>query len=567
MTALTGASHGSQSTNSVSARDWIEVVSASFLALSFLIRLAVTWRRPFVQDDFFWAYISWLRSGPGVPNKDYYLPNFTPIAEIAAPLFRMFPESFVPMDIGRGFFFVVGVVLVYACYQLARSLGASVGWSLAAANVLSWQHHFVQRIADIRSDQMMSICLVASIIVLHRYGSQKAGRSGLLFGAAIAISYKIGVVGPWLLALVIVSAGREWLRASVRFSLACLVAPVLYFGLRLYLDGWTTFISVWRDVFGAIGSGSTERFGVFANSFMVGPLSWMFIVIGSIGLAHGVAGDPLTTRRRQVYTLFVIAFTATYVAANPFIFPYNFVVLMPLFAVTVVGVPDAIRAASPTGKLLRPLLLLVPLAAVFSGAPATVHSIRFTNASQVNVMRWLWDSTDKTDAAYDWQGVHLFRPGIFHWWHFSGLQKKYESGWYSVESEIRDRQVKTIFANYRLLGLHGRDRDFVQNNFVEVDTCILVPGWSFTADQIRRGTTFDAFLTNEIYRAQGPSFNGILIDDKPVRHLQRIKAGPHRLSSLPGAPVPPGLTLFYTTQRREQSAPPCMGRGVITWYL
>src|SRR5687768_2150371 len=107
-------------------------MSFGLLVLSLLIRLLVNWRRPYVQDDFFWAYTAWLRSGPGVPNRDYYLANFTPLAEIAAPLFRWFPESLIPMHIARGVFFVVGVALVYACYRLTRTLGASVGWALAA---------------------------------------------------------------------------------------------------------------------------------------------------------------------------------------------------------------------------------------------------------------------------------------------------------------------------------------------------------------------------------------------------------------------------------------------------
>jgi len=543
---------------------WMEIISASALGISVVIRLLVTWRRPLGHDDFFWAYTSWLRSGDGIPNVDYYLPNFTPL-EIAAPLFRAFPESLVPIHMARGIFFVVGVGLVLACYYLARTLGASVGWALAAANVFSWHHYIVQHLADIRADQLMSICFIMTLTII--LSGRRAGAAGFAFGAAIALSYKIGVAGPWLLVAVVAMAKRNWLSVTIRFVAASTILPTLYFGTRIFLDGWPTFLAVWRDIFGAMGTGTSPRFAVFANSFWAGGLSWLFIFMGAIGLARPVAGDPQLTRRRHLFILLVLAFTATYVSLNPFIFPYNFVILMPLYAVSVVGVPQALRTTDRLSRLARPLIVIVPLTAALSGTPATLLSIRTTNEVQESVLQWLWHATEKQDAVFDWQGIHVGRPGVFHWWHYSGLQPKYLGGWYSVEKEIRQSQVKTVLVNYRLAWLSPADRKFIQTSFVAIDTCMLAPGWVLNGEDIRRGTVIEAFLNDATYRVQGGDDSGILINGRPIGQLERLRAGRHFITAVPGAAIPSRITIYYTTPKRERTTPPCLGGALIASNL
>jgi hypothetical protein len=453
------------------------------------------------------------------------------------------------MQIARGVFFVIGIALVYACYRLTRTLGASVGWALAAANVFSWQHHIIQRIADIRADQLMSLFLMATLITI--LGSpRRAALAGFLFGMAVATSFKIGVAGPLVLGVMIAVAGRrDWLRVGLRFSLACLVPVLLYFGSRIWIDGWATFLTVWGEVFGAIRTGPSSRFVTFAGSFRFGAAPWMFILIGAIGLAHPMTGDPVTTKRRQLFVTFAILLTVTYVSLNPFIYPYNFVILMPIYAALIAGVPAAVQAATHNTRLLRPILIALPLIAVLSGMPTTIFATLATNEVQENVMRWLWSATEKNDAVFDWQGIHVGRPGILHWWHYNGLQPKYEDGWYSVEQEIRAKQVKTILVNYRLNGLYGRDREFFRRNFVEVDTCILVPGWMFRRDQLAEGIVFGAFLTSAVYRAQGQSLDGVFLDGKPLRPLQRIRGGAHRISAAPGVRVPSDIRRRSVSKR------------------
>src|ERR1043166_4435164 len=178
---------------------WLEIVAFATLAISLIHRVITTWSREYISDDFYFAYAAWLRSGPGVPHRDYYMPNFTPLAELAAPLFRMYHDTFRPLEICRGVMLLIGFALVYATYRLALALGANRLWALIAVNLLTWQKHFSSRISDIRSDQIAALLLVMGAIVLLRHPGtmSTAIKAGLLLGAAGAVTFKLGLVAPF----------------------------------------------------------------------------------------------------------------------------------------------------------------------------------------------------------------------------------------------------------------------------------------------------------------------------------------------------------------------------------
>ena len=69
--------------------EWLKLVfPLTAVAASGIVR-AVSWpQRAYNHDDFYFAYLSWLRSTPAVPGRDYYVPNFNPFAELWSPLFR-----------------------------------------------------------------------------------------------------------------------------------------------------------------------------------------------------------------------------------------------------------------------------------------------------------------------------------------------------------------------------------------------------------------------------------------------------------------------------------------------
>lgn len=50
--------------------------------------MAAFWfTRAFHHDDFFFAYLSWIRTTAAVPVRDYFAPSFSPLADLFSPLF------------------------------------------------------------------------------------------------------------------------------------------------------------------------------------------------------------------------------------------------------------------------------------------------------------------------------------------------------------------------------------------------------------------------------------------------------------------------------------------------
>ncbi|HSN69314.1 MAG TPA: hypothetical protein VLV48_08720, partial [Thermoanaerobaculia bacterium] len=128
-----------------------------------LIALALSWfSREFTHDDFYLAYLAWIRSTDLIPGRDYIVPNFTPLAELSAPLFAAFPESLAPLDILRLPIFLASLGLLGLTYETARRLSGSRAWGGAAACVVAWHPQVILRIADIRSDAIAAAVLLVA---------------------------------------------------------------------------------------------------------------------------------------------------------------------------------------------------------------------------------------------------------------------------------------------------------------------------------------------------------------------------------------------------------------------
>lgn len=531
-------------------------VSLVLLLSSVVLRIASTFQRAYAQDDFFFAYAAWLRSTSLRPNVDYYLPNFTPLSETFAPLFRLWPESFAPLYIARALMLVVGIALVAVTWRLARLLGASVLWALIAANLLSWQFYFLKRIGDIRSDQVGALALMlAAMALLEPRLKARAVFSGILCGLAVAITYKLAIAAPFLCLGAMLAATRR-VRAAIVFSAAAAVPTLSYFGARIAIDGWPVVSSTWREILGAVGSGASQRLPVFVTALFNGPLTCVFVIAGAVGFA--VAGG-----RGRAYVLLASGFLATYLCLNPFIFPYNFVILMPLWAVMVAGTPQLVR----NQRVLSVLAYVLPAAAVIGGSFGVAQVFSQTNDDQERIVKWVWATTSPRDAVFDWQGFVFGRPSTYHWWTYLGLVPKYQNGWYSVQSEIERAQVRLVLPNYRLTALRQDDRLFLHTHFVEVDSCILAPGWTFQGADLRKGATFTAYLRDADYVVQPAGTRGILLDGRPLlQPRQRIAPGAHVISLGPDGEAPDHIALWHLNARQLGSAPPCRGASLITWY-
>src|SRR5690349_6952562 len=121
------------------ARAWLALVPALPLAWWLWLQLSTLFTRDYTHDDFYLAYVSWLRAVGAQPGRDYHILLYNPLEEFLWPFFRAFPESFVPLQVGKGLIFAVGCGLLYTVYRVARAAGAPVAWSLATLDVVVWQ--------------------------------------------------------------------------------------------------------------------------------------------------------------------------------------------------------------------------------------------------------------------------------------------------------------------------------------------------------------------------------------------------------------------------------------------
>jgi len=253
-----------------------------------------------------------------------------------------------------------------------------------------------------------------------------------------------------------------------------------------------------------------------------------------------------------------------FVAANPYIFPYNFVIFMPIVAPLIAGIEPLLQRRTARFEQLVAALLIV--SAVIGGFFAVYTTIIHDNEAQNRVMHWIWQGTRPDERVYDWQGMHVGRRGIFHWWHFTGWQPRYEAGWYSVGDEVARAQVTLIIKNYRLSLLTPEDRGFMAAHFVDIDDCLMTPGWAFLPSRLRPVTTFHAFLSDAVYHVQPGAVPGVFIDGQPLANRIRLRAGLHTMTFAEGAHIPANLAIYYTTPERERTSPPCRHGRVIMWY-
>lgn len=518
------------------------------------VLLATWFRREFNHDDFFFAYTAWLRAVDAVPFRDYYLNTFTILSELAAPLFRYFPYSFVPLHVARAVILVVIVLLTLTIYRVTRALGVPRNWALLAPLLFICQPDVVRRMTDIRSDAVAALFLMlAAYAILAAESKRAASLAGICFGCAIALSSKIGLALPFLMAGIIFrTRGRRAVVDLAFFGAMAAIPPAAYYGWRVATDGFDVVVRVWRDLFGEMESVQRNIAGMALSFVLESPITTIAVVGGAIGWAVGARREA-AHRRGALYTALALGFIGAMLTINPFLFPYNFLIIVPVIAPLAAGLRLLIRDSHALEYLL---ITALAFGAFSQAATPLVVVSRRNNARQIAMIEWLWRATTPQERVFDWQGMHFGRRGVFHWWHYSGRQKKYRDGWYSLDDELRQAGVTLIIDNFRLRGIKPRDRDFIRNHFVPVAPCLLSPGFATTGAELAAGARFE-ILTPGRYRVL--SNVPVEIDGRPAGTSTVLSSGFHNIRAVDRAPG--SAMLYYTTPLRERFPAPCPPPG------
>lgn len=514
-------------------------VPAAAVAIAATVMAAFWFRRAFQHDDFFFAYLSWMRTTGAAPVRDYAVPSFAPFAEIFTPLFARLPESLVPLDVARGIILITTLLLLYVVFALTRALSGSTTWSLTAVALTAWEPNFAARVADIRSDPLSCLALLTAALLLLRGRRDRAfALAGVLTGAAATLSFKFLVFLPFVVIGGVIAARRERVaRRIALLILGMLAAPILYAVFRIAQDGMATVLLLARDLAATAGQQTVPRTVVLIHTLKAAPLLWLAAALGACGTFYkrdGVASS---------YAVLVILSVAAYIAANPFLYPYNFVVLAPLVAPLVPGIeawlPNRAAVRATTAGLLC-------AAAVVQGAPAMAASVRETNFEQRRLIEWVWTATAKNERIFDWQGMHFGRQGIHHWWIFSALIPRYRSGtWYSLADEWQRAEVTLMIDNYRFGAITPSDREWLEAHYVFIAPCVLAPGHVFTPGS---ADVFEVVVEGD-YQIVPPSA-AVMVDSGRVQSRVHLTKGKYRATG------PQRFALVYTTPLREAAGPP-----------
>ena len=530
----------------------LRAVPLLLLGITTVWAVATWFRREYNHDDFFFAYFSWIQTTGLAPFRDYYVPNFAVLPQLAAPLFRFFPESFLPIDLVRvAILFCIAAVTALV-FAMSRALGASRQWATLAA--LLWLCHpdVILRMSDIRTDAIAAMFLLASALAIVRVGNgARAGAwAGVSFGLALVVSFKTCLAAPFLLIAIGARMGRRSLAPLAIFS-ACAGATLLAdyaWNIRIY--GLDPFLAVSKDYIFSVKVGHAAITTAPVTRFLLlSPVTALLLLTGLFGfMARG--GDVQTARRGIWFTALVGAYVLLTIAINPFLFPYNSLLFVPLLAPIASGTERLLEGRVP--PWIETIILGASAIVAFSyGALALGTVTSRSNASQRALVNWIWRSTARDEHVFDWQGVHFGRPGIVHWWNYSGLTGKYASGWYSLEDELRKGHVTLVIDNYRLRWMTPADKRFFTTHFVHFAPCIYAPGAYLPRDLVAAGAaTFEVFVPGD-YRvvAAGP----VQVDGSPAGAIVKLGAGSHHVSAAPNVDV----ALYYTTALRERQPPPC----------
>lgn len=520
-------------------RRWITWLATAIplmsLAASLLVRVAFWFRRAYNHDDFYFAYFSWIRSTAASPGHDFYVPNFTPLVELSAPLFRLTSDSFAPLDIARGVILLVSFVLLALTWRIASRLSGSTTWALALTAVVSWQSSFMQRIGDVRGDPFGATLLLLAILLILE--GRKLIGAALCVGFAVVFSIKLVYALPFVIAAIGVAARERRLRTMVAATASAAAPPFAYLLWRIRADTPAVVLAVFRDIQTAAGVPEHP----YENAVLAlksDPWFWILICAGAaISLYRGVGGK----RGEEFwYASIVLTFLVVFFLRNPFLFPYNFVILVPLAVPLMLGL--RIRRFDAV------VVILLSLFAVANGARGTLRMLNQNNAEQRRLIEWIWRATSPQEGVFDWQGMHFYRRGVVHWFIY-GAQRYVGGDWYSLADEWPRANVTLMIPNYRFDWINARDRDYLARHYVAAAPCVLIPGFVFRQAGGGGGNfTFDVAIEGD-YDLQPHGVKAI-IDGRPAGPRVHFHRGLHSIE------VKGPAALLFTTRRREVAGPP-----------
>jgi hypothetical protein len=541
--------------------------------------------RYLVNDDYQILHTAWLRASGRVPGRDFAIYSYHLIVDLLTPLFRWFPDSFVPLFAGRIVLLAVLCAIAWMLFALGGMwFNPLTGW-IAPVLALSTQA-MLYRALDLRPDLLTTMMWLGILLILT--GARPLSRRSLLllgavtatvlvnrFKAVLILPLCVTVLGRHVFIETTDTRGR-WaavVRSACRASgwfLAGFAAPILvYLGwLASHAElhtFWATNLALMGVVEGAQAVAGDDIKRTLSASFGQDTPFWLLV---GIGIILRITHAKRFSTRLNVLAAGLLALLFGSVVLNPAYYPYNLVTLLPPLALFA-AYPISILASGSGRPTLRrgaaALLILAPL--LSGGAAMTDAAVRSTIDHQLALERFLLRYTPDGAAVFALEGVGIFRPSVYHWHMPSVLRPFYLHGGIDFSQEMTDARPAIVVTSYRLPAwLLPRDRTFITEHYVPLAPYLLTQGFMLGPGPSRR-TSFQVLASAryEVITREGAL---CLLDGRPVAQGAEVDLarGPHTFEAEQSASCtvrryfpPDGLRMVANPLHRPYLVPPGLG--------
>jgi hypothetical protein len=407
--------------------------------------------------------------------------------------------------------------------------------------------------------------LVVSVPVFWDYGPEVRHDNVVLFGLALMMALLLGPAGPpgqaallasgaaavgvqlsshkavLFLAPVLlgflVRSDRRW-RAAALLAAGAAAGAAAALGLYAATGTLPAFLQAWRFFFDTIGQ---DFLPIYLETFWLPFVlyhPWLlattaaFAILYGLPAARAALGRRLDDRSaRDLCILLPLLGCAVFVAANPTLFPYNFVfpALFMLFACARVcgGWWDRLPGRRAW------LVLLVLALHVAPGLYRIQRHRHYTNEYQRRVMEWAHRVTGPDDCVFDGAGLALYRtgPGFYWYLHSLNMNRYFEHRLERVPAMLERCPCPILILNYRWMWLPGSELRWIMERYVQVNKVFWVMGrrWDVPAAGIYPFTVHKAGHYRVLVEGAGAAAP-VLLDGTPAGEAPRFLAsGDHAL--------------------------------------
>lgn len=551
----------------------LRAVCLAAVVLSLVVYGLSLFQRYLVNDDYQILHTAWLRASGQAPGRDFAIYSYHLIVDLLVPVFRWFPDSFVPLFVARAAMWMALCAIAWMLYRLAAIWFDPVTACITPVLALSAQA-MIHRALDIRPDLLTTLLWLLILLILSSPFLVSPGRLVLL-GATIAAviinRFKAALIAPLvvlvlaehvLLAVRQIGRGNTAvLMSGLRVAgllLAGFVAPCLAYISWLAAHGelhtfYVTNVALAGVVGGAHGATKSEAARTLAVSLDQDAPFWL---LAALGVVLRAANAKRFSGRLNVLAGGLALVLLGSVVLNPAYYPYNLVTLVPLlapFAAYPIGLLAAGNAGGTRGATAALLLIASPF--VSGGSTMLDYATRSTNAHQRALEQFLLRYTPDTATVFALEGIGIYRPSLYHWRMPWVIRPAYVSGQIDFSREMAESPPVIVVTSYRLPGwLLPRDRDFVARHYVPLAPYLLTQGFARTAGA-SAPSEFE-LLSPGRYELVAPSGVSCQVDARPVAPGATIDltAGRHTLEGPPQATCT--VRRYFSAEARAMVANP-----------